>query len=415
MFNEYYNQYTPDYIKAIKKNHNKYKIKLEILGYYENTIGEIVKDLSVTAQGQININYQPIMRRSCSLTLINVDKKYIPSPDNVFWLERKFRLWIGVVDNFAFETPSIYWWSQGVFFTQSATSDGNTVNIEAVDKGGALNGTLGMNIVDVQYIVPTGTNISKLVRDTLMLSIADTPSDKPNGSCKPIDPVIPVIDVKYNNILTQSKISVDANNCIGDIFQSIYDGYNADLYYDTYGRFQVKELTTGYRVDGYRYMACQWDYNDSDAFYGASNFVYNFDGKNAVTVYTSASGIENVSYTAYNRNPASPIRTANVGVRRMESQEIKYVDVSEEEMAKKCRQYADYLLIQEAMRGSSVTFTSPIIPHLDVNRTITITDKMQKLEHETFIIQSITIPLSSDMMTISATSINWLPNNLIMG
>ena len=415
MFGEYYNQYTPDYIKAIKKHHNKYKVKLEILGYYENVIGEIVKDLSVTAQGQINVNYQPIMRRSCSLTLINVDKKYIPSPDNVFWLERKFRLWIGVVDNFAFETPSVYWWSQGVFFTQSATSDGNTVSIEAVDKGGALNGTLGMNIIDTQYIVPSGTNISKLIRDTLMLSIADTPSDKPNGSYKPIDPITPVIDIKYNNIFTQNEISVDANNCIGDIFEAIAEGYNADLYYDTYGRFQIKELSTGYRVDGYKYMARQWDYNDSDAFYGAANFTYNFDGKNAVTVYTNASGIENVSYTAYNRNPASPIRTANVGVRRMQSQEIKYVNVSENEMVKLCKQYADYLLIQEAMRGSSVTFNSPIIPHLDVNRTITITDKMQKLDHEIFIIQSITIPLSSDMMTISATSINWLPNNLIMG
>lgn len=407
---EYFNEYTPDYIKAIKKHSNRYKIKLEILGYYENAIGEIVKDLSVTAQGQINVNYQPIMRRSCSLSLVNVDKKYIPSPDNTFWFERKFKLWIGVVDG-----VHTYWWAQGVFFTQSANSDGNTVNIEAVDKGGALNGTLGMNITDTQYIIPSGTNIGKVVRDTLMLSISDMPSDKPNGSSKPIDPITPIIDIKYNHILTQHEISVDADNCIGEIFQAIGDGYNADLYYDIQGHFQVAELTTGYRVDGYRYMACQWNYDDNDGFYGLANFEYNFDGKNAVTVYTNASTIENISYTAYNRNPASPIRTGNVGVRRMESQEIKYIDVTEGEMRKKCKQYADYLLIQEAMRGASVTFNSPIIPHLDVNRTISITDKLQKLDHEIFIIQSITIPLSSEMMSISATSINWLPNDLAMG
>ena len=217
---EFFNKYTPDYIKAIKKHNNKYKIKLEVLGYFENVIGEIVKDLSVTAQGQININYQPITRRSCSLTLINVDKKYIPSPNNTFWFERKFQLWIGVVDR----SDNIYWWSQGVFFTQSANSDGNTVNIEAIDKGGALDGTLGMNIIDTQYVKPSGTSISRLVKDALMLSITDMPSDKPNGTSKPIDPLTPIIDIKYNNLFTQREISIDAGNSIGKIFEAIGEG-----------------------------------------------------------------------------------------------------------------------------------------------------------------------------------------------
>lgn len=408
---EFFNKYTPDYIKAIKKHNNKYKIKLEVLGYFENVIGEIVKDLSVTAQGQININYQPIARRSCSLTLINVDKKYIPSPNNTFWFERKFQLWIGIVDR----NDDIYWWSQGVFFTQSANSDGNTVNIEAIDKGGALNGALGMNIIDTQYVVPSGTSISKLVKDTLMLNITDMPSDKPNGTSKPIDPLTPIIDIKYNNLFTQSEISIDAGNSIGEIFEAIGEGYNADLYYDIHGHFQVAELATGSRVEGYKYMAYQWNYDDNDSFYGLANFEYNFNGKNAVTVYTNASNIENVSYTAYNRNPVSPIRTADVGIRRMDSKEIGYANVTESDMLKKCKQYAEYLLIQEALRGASVTFNSPIIPHLDVNRTISITDKLQNFDREIFVIQSITIPLSSEMMSISATSINWLPNDLAMG
>ena len=179
---EYFNRYTSNYINAIKKHHNVYKVRLELLGYFENVIGEITKDLSITAQGQININYQPITRRSCSLTLINVDKKYTPSPDNPFWYERKFKLWIGVVDG-----DDIYWWAQGVYFTQSATSDGNSVSIEAIDKGGALDGTLGMNAADVQYIVPSGSNISKLIKDTLMLSTYAFSDKIVNPSKKPCD------------------------------------------------------------------------------------------------------------------------------------------------------------------------------------------------------------------------------------
>lgn len=402
---EYFNRYTSGYINAIKKYHNVYKVRLELLGYYENVIGEITKDLSITAQGQININYQPITRRSCSLTLINVGKKYTPSPDNLFWYERKFKLWIGVVDG-----DDIYWWAQGVYFTQSATSDGNTVSIEAVDKGGALDGTLGMNAAEVQYIVPVGSNISKLVKDTLMLNTYALSENIVSPSKKPLDPVTPIIDIKYNKAVTQSEISCDQNSCLGDLFQSLVNGYNADIYYDINGHLQVADMTDGNRVDGYKYMACQWKYDAKDAFYGLSNFQYTFDGKNAVTVYTNASNMENVSYTAYNNNPASPLRVALCGVRAMESQEIDYVDVAESDMLKKCRQYADYLLIKESMRGASVTFDSPIVPHLDVNRTISITDKKEGFDNELFVIQTITIPLAIGSMSISATSFNWLPN-----
>lgn len=405
---EYFNTYTPAYIQAINSYHNTYRVKLELLGYYENVIGEITKDLSVEAEGQININYEPIVRRSCSITMINVDKKYTPHPNNPFWFERKFKLWIGVVSHITGDT---YWWAQGVFFTQSASSDGNTVNIEAIDKGGALNGTLGMNIADAQYKIESGSFIGDVVRETLMLNMYQQTGKIPYSSGKPIDPVTPIIDIKYFKMKTEREMSVDANNCIGDIFQQLAEGYNADLYYDINGRFQVAELIDGSRIDGYRYMASQWDFTDNSPFFGIENYTYNFEGKNVVTVYTAQTDEENYSYTAYNNNPASPLRTGLCGVRRMESQEIPLLDIEPEEMTKRCKDYADYLLIKESLRGANVTFDCPIIPHLDVNRTITITDEKQGFDKETFIIQSITIPLAATTMSITATSMNWLPTN----
>lgn len=401
---EYFNRYTSSYVNSIKKLYNTYKVRLELLGYYENVIGEITKDLSVTAQGQININYQPITRRTCSLSLINVDKEYTPSPNNSFWFERKFKLWIGIVDG-----ADIHWWAQGVFYTQSATSDGNTVNIEAIDKGGALDGSLGMNIADAQYKIEFGSFIGDAICHTLMLNMYQETNKIPYASGKPIDPVMPIIDLKYYKVKTEREITVDTNNCIGDVFQQIGEGYNADMYYDINGHFQVAELTDGSRTDGYKYMAAQWEFSDDDSFYGLSNFTYNFDGKNVVTVYTAENDKENYSYTAYNKNPASPLRVGLCGVRRMDSQEIGLLDVEPEEMTKRCKDYADYLLIKESLRGASVTFDCPIIPHLDVNRTIRITDKKQDFDRETFIVQSITIPLAATTMSITATSMNWLP------
>jgi hypothetical protein len=187
-------------------------------------------------------------------------------------------------------------------------------------------------------------------------------------------------------------------------------------------------------------MAHQWDFVDLSE----PNYQYTFDGANAVTVYTNLSvdtqalikaqeehkesenpdstesltdtidtddtlGAENLCYTAYNVNPLSPINVGAVGLRRMESQEIDYIDTTESDMRARCQQYAVMLLHRQTCVSTNLSFNSPIIPHLDVNKTIGITDKYQKIDNETFVVQSITIPLGAGAMQITATNINWLP------
>lgn len=80
-------------------------------------------------------------------------------------------------------------------------------------------------------------------------------------------------------------------------------------------------------------------------------------------------------------------------------------------MEARCKAYADYLLMKEAMQGMSITFSCPIIPHLDVNRTIGITDRRYNLDNATFVINSITMPLSAESMTVNATQFDWLPDD----
>jgi hypothetical protein len=62
--------------------------------------------------------------------------------------------------------------------------------------------------------------------------------------------------------------------------------------------------------------------------------------------------------------------------------------------------------------GMQLSFNCPIIPHVDVNKAIGISDRIAGIDSGTFIIQSVTIPLSADKMNISATNINWLPNDM---
>lgn len=417
--NEHFDLYDSYYVGAIKSPHRRYKLRLELLDYYETVIGEITQDLSLSNQGQLSINYEQLTHRSISLTMINIQKKYIPSPNNPFWLNRKFKLWIGIVGNgskwgFGADKtiePDIYWWSCGVFFTQSATSDRNTVTINGIDKGGAIDGTLMTGMTETQRIVKVGTSITDLVKDTLMIT------NSPFMGGQPIDPVPPIIDMSYNKVLTESELTLDANNYLGSLLISVANGYGSDIYYNTNGHLTLAVKADSSRVEGYNYMAHQWDFYDSGSEYSATNFEYSFGGVNAVTVYTNVTetDLKNVSYTAYNNNPISPMRIALVGERRLEQQEVVYTDTTTEGMLRKCKDYAEYLLLKQSLIGMTVTFNCPLIPHIDVNRTIGITDAAHDINQETFVVQSVSMNLGAGEMTITASNVTWLPNDKVMG
>lgn len=405
---EFYDEYNEEYLSALRQKQRRYKVRLELLGYYENVVGEITRDLSRGSSGQITVNNEQITRRSCSLSLINVDKKYLPSPDSPIWFNKKFKLWIGIVIG-----KHTYWWSYGVFYTTKATCDGNTVNIQGVDKGGALDGTIKTGMLDAENIIEYGTTLTNVIKDTLMWNefSSEYLSHNTGASSYPVDPIAPIVSTKFNGITTQNEITLNANDYISTLFSSIADGYGADAYYNTNGHFVFQTMADDSRIDGYRFMAHQWEFTDRDEMYGNASIDYNMDGYNVVTVYTNETDLNNVSYTAANNNPASPLRLDAAGIRRMSDVEIPYVNVSQDEMEGRCKAYADYLLMKEAMQGMSITFSCPIIPHLDVNRTIGITDKRFNLDHATFVVNSITMPLSAEAMTVNATQTSWLPDN----
>lgn len=411
---EYFNYNSPEYTEALKRGNGYYKIRLELLSDDESVIGEITQDLSFDMQGQITINYEQIVRRSCSLTLIDVDSKYLPRRNSPFWINRKFKLWVGlaVIDD-------IYWFSQGVYYTLSATSSEHNLSIEGVDKGAALDGTLKLNMTEYDYIINRGDNVNNAIQSILALNMNSVPlSNSPivYTNDKPVDPIMPIVDIEYYTQTLNNQIQVDANNYLSEIFTSLADGYGAECYYDTDGHFV---FTHYIESAGYQYAPKIWDFNDLSSFFEDVNYNYTYDGENVVTYYTNSSDAEttNVAWTAYNTNPLSPL-CVTTGIRRAPSQEITYYRYYEDEelntqqMIADCRSAANHYLIMNSLMGMQLTFNCPIIPHIDVNKAIGISDRKADIDSEIFIIQSVTIPLSADKMSISATNINWLPNDM---
>lgn len=584
---EYFNTYTNEYIAALYNYDNRYLLRLELLSDDEMSIGDIVQDLDATV-GQININYEQITRRSCSLALVNVNQKYLPSKNSAFWFNRKFKLWIGLVVR-----ENVYWWSQGVYYTRSASSTNNVVNIEAVDKGGVLDGALKVNMTNAQYVIYQGSNLPETLKQILSESTGSIDITSRGamrmGGGKPMDVIPPRINTIYKNEIIQNELTIDTNTYMSELILQLTDLYNAEAYYDANGNFIFEPVIDNY---GYNYVPTQWSFSDLSSSFENPNYQYSFEGENAVCVFTNASGegIVNVAYTAYNTNPLSPLNIS-IGIHRAQDIEIPYYlkDNSEEILAchhdlmkveadiienniditqtvygnidtnnrqklvwtqenltlyadelaswdeepeegsfstiigmstefdgveiafspmlqtangavllisdvvysyietlisalgenwtkedllaadvvgleidgvlvkeliadagetaihtgiamhyvgkdgalaiaqknyydakygneiqqiKDCRSAATYYLKKNSMLGMQLNFNCPIIPHLDVNKTIEVSDKYADIANGIFVVQSITIPLSSNAMNVSATNINWLPNDM---
>lgn len=586
---EFYNTFAKEYLNALSNMRNDYLIKLELLSDNETTIGEIIRDLSST-DGQININYEQITRRSCSLSLINIDRKYMPNKNGNFWLNRKFKLWIGLVVR-----DNVYWWSQGVYYAQSAVVNNGTVNIEAVDKGGVLDGTLKLGMTDSQYVIKRNRKLVDVVSDLLTLRVGDVDIiNKGNmrlGGDRVLDCILPHINTVYKNEVIQAELSIDANEYIGELMNKLAELYAAEIYYDADGHFVFEPYVDN---SGYSYMPTQWTFTNLSSFFEEANYNYSFDGENAVCIYTNSNetGVRNVAWTAYNTNPLSPLNIST-GIRRAPHQEIEYynmednaaeiniakqelaeiqteiadkgIDVNrtvygnidtnsrqklswteqnlekfadaieswgytadelagsistvmgassefdgveiafspilqtqdgaillteeivseyiwglidnagegwtdeellaldteglefddllvknliadigdnailtgeamhyvgkdgalamaqnrlaklenknEEQQIKDCRSAANYYLRHHSLIGMQLDFNCPIIPHIDVNKTIEISDNAHDIANGIFVVQSVTIPLNSNAMSISCSNINWLPND----
>lgn len=395
---EYLNLVNDEYKKMLYSSNSKYLVKVELLNIFEKPFdlikGEILKDVS----GEITINLEQLTRRTCNVSFFNQDGKYIINEDNPFWMSKKFKLYVGISND-----TNTYWFEQGVYLATSVENQDGIFTVNGIDKGGAIDGSLNTNIIETQYIVEPQSNIYKVISDSMALSF-----NLPNGVQSNVDTVSPLIDYYYKSIYTEAEISLDSNAPIGDLIKSLADGYGADVYYDVAGRLVFKKGLPDDSTNKYSYTPIEWEFIDNEGLYNDLSLSYEYSAKNTVTVYTNSSEFENVSYTAYNDNPCSPIRVSLVGIRRMDSVEIPYVEESVERMTQRCKEYAEYLLIQETFNGLKANFNSILMPHMDVGKAVVIVDKLNNLNDNKFIISSLSMSLDGSEMSIDATQVDFL-------
>jgi hypothetical protein len=433
---EFYDKVDDMYLNMIKRPMHLWRIKLELLDHDENTVMCIEKDIDYSNAGSISCNNTQGSRKTCSITLINVDLKYIPTEDSPFWFNRKFRVYIGIVDNRHYKQGNsdvhwtnetdTYWFSKGVYITSEIHVDSttHTVSISGIDKFGQLDGSLNVLQADeMNTVFEYGAKIKDVIQDILTLDL---------GNGQPLDPITPLIDdISLNSIYLYKEFTLSAGQYYGDFLNELATSYGAEVYYDNIGRLVFRRLFSDDFPYWIGFKAPSQEFKYHLPGYQSSQESLKLTGVNKIIVSTDNVETPNGSYTAINTNPRSPLCYNKIGARTfpenggviiinagniVTNEEIKQDPTlkgeAEEKIIKRCRDYAEYRLMQETCLATSITFNCPPYLHLNEGDVVIITDPDFSLDCDLYIINSITFPLGADAIQLEVSNLGFLNTDI---
>lgn len=421
---EYYDVITQEYLEALKRNAIRPKIKVELMDYAENVYAEITRNVSTEDSGSLSINYQQGIRRSCTITLTNIQGEFTPNSNSRIWVNTKFKLYTGVevqsvnlANQIQSEETNVYWFSQGVFILTNPSIlrdlSKKTVTLNGVDKFGIFGSETNFFQLEGTYVIPVekeggGYNtVANAIQDTLNLDM---------GNGYKLDSNYPNIDAIIGASRFEYDLKKSAESYFSEMLIEIGNMFAADVFYDTKGVFTLTKSNEKQNFDD---MPSLWTFTDNDGHYLEpsleSNFteIYNTikvigtNSSSAQTTYTipdptSEEQIDEQWYKELVYN--SPTRASLIG------RKVKYIESSFCYNLDRTKDFAKYLFRKNSIIQQALSFKCSFIPHLDVNNVIEIQDSYFGYDNERFIIQSIEMPLSpNSLMELKVTNTANIP------
>lgn len=393
---EFYNVVNENYIRLCKSQTLNVKVKVELLDHYENTLREITTKVSAT-DGNINVKYNQGVRRTCDITISDINSEMIPNNEySPFFVNKKFKIYVGLYkSNYRpYQDDVTFWFSQGIFITKDCDYDkkNKVLHLSGVDKFGFFTKDLNQHTLQETYHINADSKLGKLISDIITIGM---------GNGMPTDPKIPIIHTSFVDQVLPYDIEKTANETIGDILIEIATAFNSDIYYDVDGHLVFEPNI----IDDYNRQAPVFEFGKNDSALIDMTLDFNYgDIVNQITVTGDNSDGIVYSSTATNENPISSLRVSNIG--------IKAADIEETAMGysdKRCSDYANYLLKKKMRMAIAGTITCTPLPHLDCNRIVKVYQNEDDVNETDFLIEEIQIPLSPEAYSLSVCNIQDLP------
>lgn len=355
------------------------KIKIEVMDFEFRTLSSLE---GKAIEGNISIDANSDIRRTCNLTLIVENASNMIAPGGEIWLDRYIKVYKGIDNPFGNDTV---WWNMGIFIINSPNNvfnaTTNTIQFEALDLMAKLSGRRNGQLPAVATVVPAGNKIASVVKDTL-IQLA--------GFNKYI-----IEDVGYE---IPYDIKMSMGDTIYDLLSTIRDLYpDWEMFFDVEGVFHWQKIPSGENEP----IIINFDEFKQNLIISDSVNIDFENVKNNIIVYGRLlDNGEQVMATSTDNASESPFNVNNIGT-------INYIVDDESIYTNELAQdRADYELFLHCRMNDSITLEIVPIDWLnDVNIKMRYTNEKVKIEGD-YLIKSLQIPLSiGSNMTINAIKI----------
>ena len=188
------------------------------------------------------------------------------------------------------------------------------------------------------------------------------------------------------------------NEFYADLLIEIATVCACDIYYDANGYLNFVKGNEKQEMDN---LPTIWEFSDKNNYYYNASLDIDFTNMfNVIKVVgTNESAKDVCEKTVKNTQLNSPMCVQLLG------EKVKYVESSFCYNQPRTEDFANYLLRKYSRLQQTLNFGSILLPFLDTNQVIQITDDYFELDKARFIIQSISLPLTTDS-TMQITSSN---------
>lgn len=389
-------------------------IKIEILDTYDRVINEVSGS---AIGGNYNIDNSASIRRTCSITF-NLENGYLPKETSVFWVNKKFQLYIGLKH---IDSNDIYWFNKGVYAIKdpniAISISEHTITINGLDKmalhTGDISGQLE-NAYIADVVDEDGNPVTIYVDEAIGALMRD------GGETK--------LRISKTNLALPHKIE----SAIGETRHSVLSQYtdlfyNYQAYYGLDGYFVFEKKPTHQSINSV-INDIAIDFSEENKNSSAYNLIISINRdieysniKNKVVVYGGVhdDGVQpsyqiildeanypNSLYTVEKLNERNSDGT--LVYRVLVIQDDTYTDDGSDNHAYSidlCRQRAEQEVYLHQQATDKVTITCIPIYSLDVNEVIYLNDSVSGACGE-YVINSISCGLGAgDTMTINANKL----------
>lgn len=186
-------------------------------------------------EGNINLDAEADIRRSCSIAFVIDNKLFDIGEFNYIWLNRYIKLSVGID---SLSTGETVWFEQGIFLIDAPSvdysADSHTLRFVGLDLMSTLNGTRNGYLEGIPTVIPQGSNVRQAMIATLKLGGITNVNI---AECRRRDGTIQ--EVPNDITLEQGSTIYDVLVALRDIMPYY------EIFFDIDGTFVYQEIPTG--------------------------------------------------------------------------------------------------------------------------------------------------------------------------